>query len=273
MAQENEQENEQENIDGNEASNKDGRFAGNEDQRRPEQGLASPSSIAKLFDGCKVVLFDCDGVLVDSEPISLATLVDVLDHFGAPLSFREVADRFTGRSSSAPIDHIRSQTGTDISAEFKPFFYQKLFARYDTELAKISGIDLVLSALRSRDLAFCISSSSSVERLEKTMVVTGLGPWFAERIYSADFVKNGKPAPDLFLHACADMGFSSSSTIVIEDSVAGVTAAVAAGMKCIGFVGGGHYAGQETDATNRLYDAGADIVISDMTVLAAALAD
>ncbi|WP_336081640.1 HAD family hydrolase [Thalassospira sp. CH_XMU1448-2] len=255
--------------------NNDGNGSGNDGGSKPLPGIddvpLTTASIARLFDGCKIVLFDCDGVLVDSEPISLATLVDVLDHFGAPLTLEEVAERFTGRSSSAPIDHIRALTGQDVGAQFKPFFYQKLFARYETELFSIRNIDAVLDALKQRAIAFCISSSSSVERLEKTMTVTGLGPWFEDRIYSADFVRNGKPAPDLFLHACADMGHAPASTIVIEDSVAGVKAAVAAGMKCIGFVGGGHYAGQEEIAAHRLYDAGADIVISDMAVLVAAL--
>ncbi len=231
----------------------------------------SVMTIRKLFDGCSVVLFDCDGVLVNSEPISLATLVDVLSHFGAPLTLQEVSDRFTGRSSSAPIDHIRAETGNDVQVAFKPFFYEKLFARYETELAKIHEIDSVLEALTARAVSFCISSSSSVERLEKTMTVTGLGSWFQGRIYSADFVKNGKPAPDLFLHAAADMGYSPVQAIVIEDSVAGVTAAIAAGMKCIGFVGGGHYAGDEVNAANRLYDAGADIVLADMTALSKAI--
>ncbi|MDG4718022.1 MULTISPECIES: HAD-IA family hydrolase [Thalassospira] len=256
--------------------NKDGNVTGNDvaDASRPglDQRTTAADTITRLLDDCQIVLFDCDGVLVDSEPISLATLVDVLDHFGAPLTFKEVADKFTGRSSSAPIDHIRVETGRDIKTEFKPFFYEKLFARYDIELRKIGDIDAVLEALRSRKIAFCISSSSSVERLEKTMTVTGLGQWFDDRIYSADFVRNGKPAPDLFLHACADMGFAPKSTIVIEDSVAGVTAAVAAGMKCIGFVGGGHYDGQHSEAANRLYDAGADIVIDDMGILAAVIA-
>jgi HAD superfamily hydrolase (TIGR01509 family) len=235
--------------------------------------VTSASDIQHLFDACRVVLFDCDGVLVNSEPISLATLVDVLDHFNAPLSLHEVSDQFTGRSSSAPIDHIKTQTGRDVSAEFKPYYYKLLFDRYDRDLTKIDGIETVLAALRGRDLAFCISSSSSVERLEKTMQVTGLGPWFEGRVYSADFVKNGKPAPDLFLYAADGMGYAPHEAIVIEDSVAGVTAACAAGMKCIGFVGGGHYADAPQAASKRLYDAGADVVIQDMAVLAQAVSD
>ena len=234
--------------------------------------VTSASEVVGLFDACRVVLFDCDGVLVNSEPISLATLVDVLDHFKAPLSLREVSDRFTGRSSSAPIDHIKTQTGRDVSAAFKPYYYKLLFDRYDRDLTEIDGIVTVLAALRHRDIAFCISSSSSVERLEKTMQVTGLGPWFKGRVYSADFVENGKPAPDLFLYAADGMGYVPHEAIVIEDSVAGVTAARAAGMKCIGFVGGGHYADDPQTASRRLYDAGADIVIKDMAALATALA-
>lgn len=233
--------------------------------------VTSPSKVHSLLAGCDVVLFDCDGVLVDSEPISLATLTDVLAHFGAPLSLRDVSDRFTGRSSAAPIDYIQSQTGKDVTDAFKPYFYEKLFVRYDHDLVSIAGIEDVLAALKLRGTAFCISSSSSVERLEKTMQVTGLGTWFTGHIYSADFVRNGKPAPDLFLHAASEMGYRPKQAIVIEDSVAGVTAAVAAGMKCIGFVGGGHYAENRDVACQRLYDAGADIVLNDMAILAKAM--
>ncbi|WP_339775734.1 HAD family phosphatase [uncultured Thalassospira sp.] len=219
----------------------------------------------------KAVLFDCDGVLVNSEPISLSTLVDVLAHFGAPLSLEDVARRFTGRSSAAPIDHIRAETGRDVSADFKPYFYDRLFVRYETELHKISNIDDVLVVLKQRDIPFCISSSSSVRRLETTMRITGLGHWFDGHIYSADFVKKGKPAPDLFLYAAGDMGFDPSMCLVVEDSVAGVQAAIAAGMMCWGFVGGGHYDGARNDAQQRLIDAGAHQVFDNMADLAAVM--
>ncbi|OSQ37496.1 hydrolase [Thalassospira mesophila] len=220
----------------------------------------------------KAVLFDCDGVLVNSEPISLSTLVDVLAHFEAPLSGAEVARRFTGRSSAAPMDHIRTETGRDVSADFKPFFYERLFVRYETELHKIADIDDVLAALKNRDLPFCISSSSSVQRLETTMRITGLGHWFDGHIYSADFVRNGKPAPDLFLYAANDMGYDPAGCLVIEDSVAGVQAAIAAGMTCWGFVGGGHYDGARAGAAQRLIEAGAHQVFDSMADIAAVIA-
>lgn len=233
-----------------------------------QDNAPNPAS-APIMIGKDVVLFDCDGVLVDSEPISLATLVDVLDHYGAPLDLAEVAARFTGRSSAAPIEHIRIETGRDITAEFKPFFYERLFARYDVELQKTDDIEDVLTALSHRNIAFCISSSSSVQRLERTMAVTGLGHWFGTDIYSADFVKNGKPAPDLFLYAADKMGFRPEQAVVIEDSVAGVKAAVAAGMTCIGYVGGGHYVEDRKIAAARLYEAGADVVFDGMRDIAA----
>ncbi|MDP2698266.1 HAD family phosphatase [Thalassospira sp.] len=221
------------------------------------------SSDLRPFSG-GAVLFDCDGVLVNSEPISLSTLGDVLRHFGAPLSAQDIATRFTGRSSAAPIRHIHDTTGQDVSASFKPVFYDRLFARYQTELHKINGIDAVLHTLRDRGTAFCISSSSSVARLEVTMEVTGLGHWFEGRVYSADFVANGKPAPDLFLFAAEKMGFAPDQCLVIEDSVAGVQAAVAAGIACWGFVGGGHYEDDRDQATDRLIAAGAGRVFRTM---------
>ena len=232
---------------------------------------ASIGSYTELPAAIKVVLFDCDGVLVNSEPISLSTLVDVLAHFGAPLSGEEVARLFTGRSSAAPIQHILEQTGRDVSAEFKPYFYEKLFARYDSELQKIEGIDGVLAALDARNIPFCISSSSSVQRLHTTMRLTGLGPWFKDRIYSADFVANGKPAPDLFLYAARDMGFAPENCLVVEDSVAGVQAAIASGMTCWGFVGGGHYDGMRDSAGQRLTEAGAHQVFTTMADMKAAI--
>lgn len=221
----------------------------------------------------KMVLFDCDGVLVNSEPISLSTLVEVLSHFNAPLTLHEVADRFTGRSSAAPIEHIREVTGRDVREEFKPVFYRRLFERYETELEKIDDIESVLQALRDQSLDYCISSSSSVERLKTTMRVTGLGSWFGERIYSADFVENGKPAPDLFLFAADKMGFAPQNCLVMEDSVAGVKAAVAAGMPCWGFVGGGHYADDRDGAAARLKAAGANGVFYHMADISKALRD
>ncbi|MCC9623892.1 HAD family phosphatase [Thalassospira sp. MA62] len=251
-----------------------GQEPGSADMAKPMTPQQIETRIARLFADCDMVLFDCDGVLVDSEPISLATLVDVLAHFGAPLSFAEVARQFTGRSSAAPIDYIRTQTGQDVTDQFKPLFYSRLFDRYERELTKTDGIDDVLSALKARGFGFCISSSSSIERLEKTMSETALGHWFDGAIYSADFVKNGKPAPDLFLYAAEKMGQGADRNdrvIVIEDSVAGVTAAVAAGMKCVGYVGGGHYASDRKTATRNLYDVGADIVIDDMAHLSSAL--
>lgn len=231
----------------------------------------SHASRISLPAAIKAVLFDCDGVLVNSEPISLSTLVDVLAHFGAPLSGEDVARLFTGRSSAAPIEHILNETGRDVSAEFKPYFYERLFVRYETELHKIADIDDVLAALKARDMPFCISSSSSVQRLETTMRLTGLGHWFEGHIYSADFVKNGKPAPDLFLHAAGDMGFEPANCLVMEDSVAGVQAAIAAGMTCWGFVGGGHYDGGREIARLRLFDAGAHQVFETMADIANAI--
>ncbi|WP_073956788.1 HAD family phosphatase [Thalassospira sp. TSL5-1] len=232
---------------------------------------ASIGSYTELPAAITAVLFDCDGVLVNSEPISLSTLVDVLVHFGAPLSVEDVARLFTGRSSAAPIQYIFDQTGRDVNAEFKPYFYEKLFARYETELRKIDGIDGVLAALKARGIPFCISSSSSVQRLETTMRLTGLGPWFEGRIYSADFVANGKPAPDLFLYAAQDMGFAPENCLVVEDSVAGAQAAIAAGMTCWGFVGGGHYDGSRETARQRLIEAGANQVFTSMADMKTAI--
>jgi HAD superfamily hydrolase (TIGR01509 family) len=192
-----------------------------------------------------LVIFDCDGVLVDSEPIALSVLAEMLERQGLKLDGAAVSDRFLGRSLGAVTAIVREEFDIRLPDDFAAIMRRRLFERYDTELCAIDGIRLVLDALDEAGVAVCVASSSLPERIEKSLSVTGLLSRFAPRIFSASMVKAGKPAPDLFLHAARQLGFAPAHCLVIEDSPAGIEAAKAAGMRVFAFGGGGHAVGPE----------------------------
>ena len=154
------------------------------------------------------MIFDCDGVLVDSERLTVEVESRVLTEMGWHLSVDEVVQRFVGRSSD-----------------------------YMLGLQAIDGVERLIRGLHQAGVATCIASSGSYRKMELTLGVTNLDRLFDGRIYSASEVVNGKPAPDLILHAASRMGVDPETCAVIEDSVHGVTAAVSAGMVCYGFAG------------------------------------
>lgn len=187
-----------------------------------------------------LVIFDCDGVLVDSEPIALSVLGEMLAGQDVALSGAEIADRFLGRSLGAVAATVRQDFGVRLPEDFPAMIRRRLFARYERELRPMPGIHTALEGLAARGIATCVASSSLPERIEKSLSVTGLSDAFGPRVFSASMVKAGKPAPDLFLHAARRCGFSSANCIVVEDSPAGIEAARAAGMRVLAFGGGGH---------------------------------
>lgn len=183
----------------------------------------------------ELVIFDCDGVLIDSERLSVKVDVEVLRDLGWPLTEAEVIERFIGRSdrdTEAAIEaHLGHKLPPGWSERYKPL-YRRAFA---AELAPVAG---VLDALDQITLPSCVASSGTHEHLRYTLGLTGLYERFAGRIFSAEDVPRGKPAPDLFLHAAERMGVERAHCVVIEDSRAGVEAARAAGMRVLAFVGG-----------------------------------
>jgi HAD superfamily hydrolase (TIGR01509 family) len=187
-----------------------------------------------------LVIFDCDGVLVDSEPIALSVLGEMLADEGIALDAEALSQRFLGRSLSAMTSVIREEFGVDLDDEFPDRMRKRLFVRFEHELKPIHEIAQTLDALKGGGFSFCVASSSQPERIAKSLTVTGLIERFAPHIFSATMVENGKPAPDLFLHAATSMGFSPDHCIVIEDSPAGVMAAQAAHMNVFAFSGGSH---------------------------------
>ncbi len=185
----------------------------------------------------ELVIFDCDGVLVDSEPISLAVLVEALDGAGVSMDADEAADRFLGKSLKTMSEILHEDYGLAVDDHFLEGMRKRLYARFREELQPIESIRQVVEAL---PVSVCVASSSQPERIRLSLSVTGLIDCFEPNIFSASMVPNGKPAPDLFLHASGAMGVAPRACVVVEDSPAGVMAAQAAGMRVCAFAGGTH---------------------------------
>jgi HAD superfamily hydrolase (TIGR01509 family) len=206
-----------------------------------------------------LVIFDCDGVLVDSETISAATLMENLSRIGFPVDLDYVNEHYLGRSFEAvAADHAR-RAGRPLPPDFAGVWQAALFAAFRRELKPIAG---VADLLRRLGIPRCVASSSAPARLALSLEVTGLAALCGTHVFDASMVSRGKPAPDLFLHCARCMDAAPARTLVIEDSVTGVAAAAAAGMTAWGFVGGSHYAGRDTGPLRR---AGAARIFASMS--------
>jgi HAD superfamily hydrolase (TIGR01509 family) len=205
-----------------------------------------------------LVIFDCDGVLVDSEILSCRCLTEVLATYGISLGLDQALDLFLGRSTSAVFEHYRG-LGRTIPEQFSTELGARVRTAFVSALRPIEGVGSVLKNLQ---VPHCVASSSDLERVSLSLSLTGLAPHFETRLYTSQMVKHGKPAPDLFLHAAEGMQVDPRRTLVIEDSVSGVTAGKAAGMTVWGFVGGSHYRSRDGKAILR--EAGADRVFGRM---------
>ncbi|MFJ6385037.1 HAD family hydrolase [Kitasatospora sp. NPDC092039] len=186
----------------------------------------------------ELVVFDCDGVLLDSERLAVRVDERVVAEAGWPLSREELVERFLGRSHAFMTAEIEAHARVAL----EPGWDRRLQRLYDevfaAELAPVEGVVAALAALREAGVADCVASSSTHARLRSTLGLTGLLPRFTGRIFSSQDVERGKPAPDLFLHAAAAMGVRPAACLVVEDSKYGVAAARAAGMRSLGFHGG-----------------------------------
>lgn len=207
------------------------------------------------------VIFDCDGVLVDSEAISARIVAEYFTGAGAPITAREVIDRFAGWKASRVTEIVFAEHGLPAPPDATEIRRQRIIAAFETELTAIPGTDEALERIHEPK---CVASSSHPERIAASLRVTGLARHFGDRIFSAFEVEHGKPAPDLFLHAARSMKTDPVHCIVIEDSVAGVLAGKAAGMAAIGFVGASHCG---PDHHLALLDAGADRITRHMSEL------
>ena len=208
-----------------------------------------------------MVIFDCNGVLVDGEQISAAVAAEEFTRAGIPMSPQLVARFFTGRRVTDMIADIETATGRKLPANFAGVLAAATLRRIRDELRATPHAAYALTWLRGPK---CVASSTSLERIRVSLETAGLLRFFEPNVFSASDVPHGKPAPDLFLHATAQMGIQASDCIVVEDSPVGVAAAVAAGMTPVGFVGGSHV---QSQLPAQLTAAGARTVIADMRVL------
>jgi HAD superfamily hydrolase (TIGR01509 family) len=221
-------------------------------------GNRKPISLLNRTVRRDLIIFDCDGVLVDSELLSCNALIDCLRRHAIEIDLETAIDRFLGRGTQAVSDYctlLERALPEDFFGELR----MAVHAAFTRELKPISGAAAVLRNLR---IPYCVASSSDLERVDHSLRLTGLADSVAGRVFSADMVPNGKPAPDLFLHAAASMGAAPEKTLVIEDSVSGVQAGKAAGMTVWGFVGGSHYASGDRGALLKI--AGANLVFDRM---------
>jgi HAD superfamily hydrolase (TIGR01509 family) len=191
----------------------------------------------EMGSGRPLVIFDCDGVLVDSEPLSVRVLVDALARKGLVMEEEEAYRRFLGRSLATVTTAMRDEFGVEADAAFLEDMRHDLYRRFRTELKPVNGVPETLDRLA---LPRCVASSSQPERIRLSLTLTGLIHQFDPHIFSASMVTHGKPAPDLFLHAAGQMGVAAENCVVVEDSPAGIEAAHRAGMTVFAFVGGSH---------------------------------
>ncbi|MEU9899798.1 HAD family hydrolase [Streptomyces phaeochromogenes] len=203
----------------------------------------------------ELVIFDNDGVLVDSEPISNTLLAAYLTELGHPTSYEESLRDYMGAAMHRVHDIVEERTGERLPADFDYVFHARVFAAFERELEPVAGAVEVLEKLAADGVPYCVASSGSHERIRVGHRKTGLDRWFDHgRVFSSQDVGRGKPAPDLFLHAAERMGVPPEKCLVVEDSPLGVRAAVAAGMDVYGF----------TAMTPAERLAGADRLFGDM---------
>jgi len=183
---------------------------------------------------CDLIIFDCDGVLVDSEPTANRVFTAALHELGLDWSYEQVCGRFIGLSMSRCVELIEEELGRPVPERFLDDLQRRTFDKFRSDgLAAVRGVEQMLDAL---DSPFCVASSGELEKMRMTLGQTGLLHRFAGRMFSAQQVSLGKPAPDLFLFAADSCGVAPERCAVVEDSVPGVQAGVTARMTVFGYV-------------------------------------
>jgi HAD superfamily hydrolase (TIGR01509 family) len=207
-----------------------------------------------------LVIFDCDGVLVDSERLSHSVLRDMLGEFGVELTLDETLEHFMGTSTEKCLEVLNTLIGKPAPEDFFHQFKNRTFESFAKQLLPVEGAPELLATLQ---VPYCVASNGPREKMRFTLGHTGLLPFVDGRLFSAQDVARPKPAPDLFLHAAASLGASAGGCVVVEDSPTGVAAARAAGMVVYGFAAMGQ--------SDKLRHAGAQVVFSSMGDLPALL--
>ncbi|WP_040489291.1 HAD family hydrolase [Fulvimarina pelagi] len=216
----------------------------------------------------KLMIFDCDGVLVDSEIIAADVEAKLIAEYGVEMSAEDLAIRFAGLTFPVILEKISEESGQPMSASLIERADAEIDRRLGEEVEEIAGAREAIEAFAAKGVPICICSNSSSKRLELELDHVGLWDYFGPHVFAALEVgtKQGKPAPDVFLHACETFGVKPSDTFVIEDSVHGVSAASAAGCRVVGFTGASHTFPGHAEA---LTEAGATTVVSKLKDLSA----
>ena len=199
-----------------------------------------------------LVIFDCDGVVADSEILSAQVLIEQLAAEGIGLTFEDVRRDFLGRSFPTVADTIRRRHDRALPPEFEASYRARLLTLFETQLRPTPGFAQMIAAL---DRPVCVATSSSRPRVTRTLEIIGLTRFFGDGVFTASQVTHGKPAPDLFLYAATQMGADPAACLVIEDSPPGLQAAAAAGMRRLHYTGGSHLSdGRISPATTESFD-------------------
>lgn len=199
--------------------------------------MAKASALSDLKGAVAAVVFDCDGVLVDSEPAANRILAEELTRIGVPTTTEDSVRDYMGRSWGHMVAQVTERLGAPPPEALAAAYRDRLFAAYAAgEVAAVPGIAEALDGLDALRIPYCVASSGDHERIRNGLRAAGIADRFDDaRIFSADDVGRGKPSPDLFLHAAERMGFDPATTVVVEDSLAGVQAGRAAGMEVLGY--------------------------------------
>ncbi|MGN6516912.1 MAG: HAD family hydrolase [Rhizomicrobium sp.] len=218
----------------------------------------------------EALIFDCDGVLVDSEVLALEVELAAAAEVGLTYDQAEYKTRFMGMTTQAFFDLLaedcRARTGRDLP----PGFQDRCYGNYRASLHRLREVEGALRTVSALAHRKAVASSSTTDALEEKLKRTGLWECFAPHVYSTDLVARGKPAPDIFLHAAAMLDAAPRTCLVLEDSVNGVRAARAAGMRVWGFAGGGH---MDAAVSARLVEAGAERIIGHWDDVASLIAN
>lgn len=199
----------------------------------------------------KCVIFDNDGVLVDSEAISNRVLVEMAASVGVSLALDDAIENFSGVSMSGTLDYLKAHATTEFPEDFEEEFRRRTFEQFKTELKPVDGVAQVLKTLEQDGIPFCVASSGPREKIKLSLTTAGLIPHFEDRIFSSYDINSWKPQPDIFLYAARKMGFQPDECVVVEDSLAGVKAARGGGFEVFA------YGNQENQT--KLEDLGATV--------------
>lgn len=207
----------------------------------------------------ELVIFDCDGVLVDSEMIASRELASYLTDLGRPTQAAECRQVFTGMSIQSVADKVRRDWEMVVPDDFIDHLRARDRIAFERELKPVAHVEDVLTHLRTSNVAFCVASSGTPEKIRHSLDLTGLLPWFDDHLFSATQVAHGKPAPDLFTFAADCMGVPAGHCLVIEDAAPGVQGGIAAHMDVFGFIGASHCTPESGEAllvngATRIFD-------------------